>query len=65
MYVSREPYCIGMLFVVVVAAVLAPVTESVKGRPYKSVDDFANVKGIGNSKMEKIKPHDMHPCQSI
>ena len=28
----------------------------VQGRPYKSVDDLANVKGIGKSKLEKIKP---------
>lgn len=28
----------------------------VKGRPYKSVDDLANVKGIGKSKLEKIRP---------
>jgi len=78
----------GMLFVVVVAAVLAlvagsalaagvlvdintadqkaleslpgvgPATakEIIQGRPYKSVDDLANVKGIGKSKLEKIKP---------
>src|SRR5512143_759210 len=30
--------------------------EIVKGRPYKSVDDLANVKGIGKSKLEKIRP---------
>ena len=30
--------------------------EIVKGRPYKSVDDLANVKGLGKSKLEKIKP---------
>ena len=85
---ARKPYRMGMLFVVVVAAVLALVagsalaagalvdintadqktleslpgvgpataTEIVKGRPYKSVDDLANVKGIGKSKLEKIKP---------
>lgn len=34
----------------------ATATEIVKGRPYKSVDDLANVKGIGKSKLEKIKP---------
>lgn len=28
----------------------------VKGRPYKNVDDLANVKGIGKSKLQKIKP---------
>jgi competence protein ComEA len=28
----------------------------IQGRPYKSVDDLANVKGIGKSKLEKIKP---------
>ena len=28
----------------------------IQGRPYKSVDDLANVKGLGKSKMEKIKP---------
>ncbi len=28
----------------------------VQGRPYKSVDDLANVKGLGRSKFEKIKP---------
>ena len=28
----------------------------VQGRPYKSVDDLANVKGLGKSKLEKIKP---------
>lgn len=30
--------------------------QIVKGRPYKSVDDLANVKGIGKAKLEKIKP---------
>ena len=30
--------------------------EIIKGRPYKSVDDLANVKGIGKSKLEKIRP---------
>ena len=30
--------------------------EIVKGRPYKSVDDLAKVKGIGDKKMAKIKP---------
>jgi len=34
----------------------ATATEIVKGRTYKSVDDLANVKGIGKSKLEKIKP---------
>jgi competence protein ComEA len=34
----------------------ATAAEIIKGRPYKSVDDLANVKGIGKSKMEKIKP---------
>ena len=34
----------------------ATAKEIVKGRPYKSVDDLANVKGIGKSKLEKIKP---------
>ncbi len=28
----------------------------IQGRPYKSVDDLANVKGVGKSKLEKIKP---------
>ncbi len=28
----------------------------VKGRPYKSVDDLARVKGIGKAKLEKIRP---------
>src|SRR5512141_2004921 len=28
----------------------------IQGRPYKSVDDLANVKGLGKSKLEKIKP---------
>ena len=27
----------------------------IQGRPYKSVDDLANVKGLGKSKLEKIK----------
>ena len=85
---ARKPYRMGMLFVVVVAAILvlvagsalaagalvdintadqktleslpgvgpATAKEIVKGRPYKSVDDLANVKGIGKSKLEKIKP---------
>ncbi len=30
--------------------------EIVKGRPYKSVDDLAKVKGIGEKKLAKIKP---------
>ena len=30
--------------------------EIIKGRPYKSVDDLANVKGIGKAKLAKIKP---------
>jgi len=30
--------------------------EIIKGRPYKSVDDLAKVKGIGDKKMAKIKP---------
>ncbi len=34
----------------------ATAKEIVKGRPYKSVDDLANVKGLGKSKLEKIKP---------
>src|SRR5512141_1097649 len=34
----------------------ATAKELVKGRPYKSVDDLANVKGLGKSKLEKIKP---------
>jgi len=34
----------------------ATAKEIVQGRPYKSVDDLANVKGIGKSKLEKIKP---------
>jgi competence protein ComEA len=34
----------------------ATAQEIVKGRPYKSVDDLANVKGIGKSKLEKIRP---------
>ena len=34
----------------------ATATEIVKGRPYKSVNDLANIKGIGKSKLEKIKP---------
>ncbi|HET7319130.1 MAG TPA: helix-hairpin-helix domain-containing protein [Nitrospirota bacterium] len=86
--IAGKPYRIGVLFAVVVAAVLSlaagsvlaagalvdintadqktleslpgvgPATakEIVKGRPYKSVDDLANVKGIGKSKLEKIKP---------
>ena len=86
--IAGKPYRTGVLFAVVVAAVLAlaagsalaagalvdintadqktleslpgvgPATakEIVKGRPYKSVDDLANVKGIGKSKLEKIKP---------
>ncbi len=28
----------------------------IKGRPYKSVDDLANVKGLGKAKLAKIKP---------
>ncbi len=28
----------------------------IKGRPYKTVDDLANVKGIGKAKLEKIRP---------
>ena len=28
----------------------------IQGRPYKNVDDLANVKGVGKSKLEKIKP---------
>lgn len=28
----------------------------IQGRPYKSVDDLSNVKGLGKSKLEKIKP---------
>lgn len=85
---TRKSYRKGVLFAVVIAAVLAlaagsvlaagalvdintadqktleslpgvgPATakEIVKGRPYKSVDDLANVKGFGKSKLEKIKP---------
>ena len=85
---ARRPHRMRMLFMIVVAAVLAlaagsalaagalvdintadqkvleslpgvgPATakEIVKGRPYKSVDDLANIKGIGKSKLEKIKP---------
>jgi competence protein ComEA len=34
----------------------ATAKEIIKGRPYKSVDDLANVKGIGKTKLEKIKP---------
>lgn len=34
----------------------ATAKEIIKGRPYKSVDDLSNVKGIGKSKLEKIKP---------
>jgi competence protein ComEA len=34
----------------------ATAKEILQGRPYKSVDDLANVKGIGKSKLEKIKP---------
>lgn len=34
----------------------ATAKEIVKGRPYKSVDDLANVKGLGKAKLEKIKP---------
>ena len=34
----------------------ATAKEIVKGRPYKTVDDLANVKGLGKSKLEKIKP---------
>lgn len=30
--------------------------QIIKGRPYKSVDDLASVKGIGKAKLEKIKP---------
>ncbi len=30
--------------------------EIVKGRPYKSVEDLANVKGIGEKKLAKLKP---------
>ena len=30
--------------------------EIVKGRPYKSVDDLAKVKGIGEKKLAKLKP---------
>ena len=30
--------------------------EIVKGRPYKSVDDLARIKGIGEKKLAKIKP---------
>lgn len=88
MIIAGKPYRTGVLFAVVVAAVLAlaagsalaagalvdintadqktleslpgvgPATakEIVKGRPYKSVDDLANVKGLGKSKLEKIKP---------
>ncbi len=28
----------------------------IKGRPYKTVDDLANVKGIGKAKLAKIRP---------
>jgi len=34
----------------------ATAKEIIQGRPYKSVEDLANVKGIGKSKLEKIKP---------
>lgn len=34
----------------------ATAKEIIKGRPYKSVDDLANVKGIGKAKLTKIKP---------
>lgn len=34
----------------------ATAKEIVKGRPYKSVDDLGNVKGIGKAKLEKIRP---------
>ena len=34
----------------------ATAKEIIKGRPFKSVDDLANVKGVGKSKLEKIKP---------
>ena len=30
--------------------------EIVKGRPYKSVDDLARVKGIGEKKLAKLRP---------
>jgi len=30
--------------------------QIVNGRPYKSVDDLANIKGIGKAKLQKIKP---------
>ncbi len=30
--------------------------EIIKGRPYKSVDDLAKVKGIGEKKLAKLKP---------
>jgi len=85
---ARKSYRMGVLFAVVIAAVLglaagsvlaagalvdintadqktleslpgvgpATAKEIVKGRPYKSVDDLANVKGLGKSKLEKIKP---------
>ena len=34
----------------------ATAQEIIKGRPYRSVDDLGNVKGIGKSKLEKIRP---------
>jgi competence protein ComEA len=30
--------------------------QIVSGRPYKTVDDLSNVKGIGKAKLEKIRP---------
>ncbi|HQR46605.1 MAG TPA: helix-hairpin-helix domain-containing protein, partial [Thermoanaerobaculia bacterium] len=30
--------------------------EIVKGRPYRTVDDLAKVKGIGEKKLAKLKP---------
>lgn len=34
----------------------ATAQEIIKGRPYKTVDDLANVKGIGKAKLAKIRP---------
>lgn len=34
----------------------AVAQDIVKGRPYKSVDDLAKVKGIGKAKLAKIRP---------
>jgi competence ComEA-like helix-hairpin-helix protein len=38
---------------------IGPVLSAriIAGRPYKSVDDLLKVKGIGQKKLEKIRPY--------